>query len=856
MPAPASIAEFLDLVRRSGVLEDARLDAYLRQHPEHEDRATSLTGFARQTVRDGLLTQFQAEQFIAGKWKRFSIGKYRVLERLGSGGMGQVFLCEHKLMRRRVAVKVLPASKAEEPAALERFYREARAVASLDHPNLVRAFDIDQDADLHFLVMEFVEGASLQEIVRKHGPMDPIRAAHYLHQAAVGLDYANQVAGLIHRDIKPGNIMVDRMGVVKILDMGLARFFNDEADVLTRKYDESVLGTADYLSPEQAIDSHSVDIRADIYSLGATFYFVLTGQPPFPDGTVAQKLIWHQSKQPKPLAEVRRGLPGELVQVIERMMRKSPGERYSTPGEITGDLVALTSVPIPPPPDAEMPQLSLAAMAGATSAPSNPRAMAARLPAAGRSGAALGSSGAMNRPPVSGFTPASAISRASLDQTATPSPALAETELNPFRKMMTPGEPSPDRSVVERRTLESVYAARGLAGAGAPAGDGRVNRRSALILGSAGALTGLAALVWWLASGKSPATKPAAPEKAVAASRELIVNPAGGEYRTLLDAVRKSRPGDRIVIRATMIQETLQLDGRSFGRGDITIESGRADGLPVVWSPPANVSPTAHLVELIGYEGVRLKNVVFDGQGRIETPVRIACAAAGTTVQGVHVRGFTRTAIRLVDAVGQSDRPLSITGCRFQAGARADAGVHLSGTNSAKPLQFVRIVDNQFDGPFAAGVLGDGPASDLAIEWNRFHRAGDGVVWKKLDPDQTLRVRVDGNTFHELRTAGLRFGGAAAGSPSSVVVRRNLFSKCPTVLTIEDKTGPAFLESIGNVRDGSGGDGDLPLPARTEERIDFQSVDPASKEFLRYGRTSRLATASPDGGPVGVPPAP
>src|SRR5262249_50912874 len=210
-------------------------------------------------------------------------GTYRVLERLGWGGMGLVYLCEHKLMRRRVAVKGLPSAKSKDPAALDRFQREARAVAALDHPNIVHAYDIDQDESLHFLVMEYVDGASLQEIVKKVGPMDVHRAAHYMQQTCLGLEHAHD-AGLVHRDIKPGNILVDRSGVVKVLDMGLARFFNDEEDILTKKYDENVLGTADYLAPEQALDSHGVDIRADIYSLGATFYFLLTGRTPFGEG--------------------------------------------------------------------------------------------------------------------------------------------------------------------------------------------------------------------------------------------------------------------------------------------------------------------------------------------------------------------------------------------------------------------------------------------------------------------------------------------------------------------------------------------------------------------------------------------
>src|SRR6266436_2683586 len=289
MPAPTTIDDFLELVRKSGVVEEKRLSAHLDTLRSAATVPAEPRQLAIQLVRDGIITHFQAEQFLQGKWRRFTIGKYKVLERLGAGGMGSVYLCEHMLMRRRVAVKVLPAAKAEDPSSLERFYREARAVAALDHPNIVRAYDIDQADKLHFLVMEYVDGASFQELIKKFGPMDITRAAHYIRQAAIGLQHAHQTSGLVHRDVKPGNVLVDRTGIVKVLDMGLARFFHDEDDVLTKKYDENVLGTADYLAPEQALDSHGVDIRADIYSLGATFYFILTGSTPFSEGSVAQK---------------------------------------------------------------------------------------------------------------------------------------------------------------------------------------------------------------------------------------------------------------------------------------------------------------------------------------------------------------------------------------------------------------------------------------------------------------------------------------------------------------------------------------------------------------------------------------
>src|SRR5262249_53020737 len=365
MPSPTTIDEFLELVRKSGVVDEKKLATYLERARAAGPLPAEPAKMAGLLVRDGLLTHFQAEQFLQGEWRRFTLGNYKALEMLAAGGMGSVYLCEHKLMRRRVAVKVLPTTKADDTSSLERFYREARAVAALDHGNIVRAYDIDQDDRLHFLVMEYVDGASLQEIVKRTGRMDVLRAAHYVRQAAMGLQHAHETAGLVHRDIKPSNILVDRTGVVKILDMGLARFFHDEEDILTKKYDENVLGTADYLAPEQALDSHSVDIRADIYSLGATFYYCLTGRSPFNEGTVAQKLIWHQTRRPKPIRSIRPEAPGELVAVIERMMSKDPTQRYPTPKAVSDALAPWTQQPIAPPPEQEMPRLSPAAM-GAT----------------------------------------------------------------------------------------------------------------------------------------------------------------------------------------------------------------------------------------------------------------------------------------------------------------------------------------------------------------------------------------------------------------------------------------------------------------------------------------------------------
>jgi serine/threonine protein kinase len=363
MPAVPTVEQFLETVRRSDLIDGKALHAYVDAQRSAGTFPETAPLLARAMVRDGLLTRFQAGQVLQGKTRGFILNeKYKLLEHLGTGGMGSVYLCEHTAMLRRVAIKVLPLARAKDPSYLERFYREARAVARLDHPNIVRAHDIDHDGKIHFLVMEYIDGSSLQEIVSNHGPLDPTRAAHYVAQAALGLQHAHE-AGLVHRDIKPANLILDRQGTVKLLDLGLARFFHDD-DRLSKKYDETVLGTSDYLAPEQTMGS-DVDIRADVYSLGATFYFCLTGQTLFGEGTAAQKLIWHTTRQPRSIRALRPEVPEELADLVEkRMLAKDPAQRFQEPIEVFEALAAWTATPIPPPPEEEMPKLSLAAGTG------------------------------------------------------------------------------------------------------------------------------------------------------------------------------------------------------------------------------------------------------------------------------------------------------------------------------------------------------------------------------------------------------------------------------------------------------------------------------------------------------------
>lgn len=339
MPAPATNDAFLEMLAKSNLVERSTVDSAL----EGQAPFAAPGRLAGYLVKKGVLTKYQAEQLLQGRIANLYLGKYKILELLGRGGMGAVFLCEHKTMRRRVALKVLSTAKTKDASLVERFHREARAVGALNHPNIVQAYDVDAVGKTHYLVMEYVEGINLHDLVRKVGPLSVERAANYISQAADGLEHAFE-AGLVHRDIKPPNLLLSRPGIVKVLDMGLALFFKDDTDNLTAKFDSTtVLGTIDYLAPEQSMDSHAVDIRADIYSLGATLYYLLTSKTPFGDAPLAQKLLMINMREPKPIREVREDIPEGLATVIAKMLAKSPDDRYQRPEEVSAALAPWAS---------------------------------------------------------------------------------------------------------------------------------------------------------------------------------------------------------------------------------------------------------------------------------------------------------------------------------------------------------------------------------------------------------------------------------------------------------------------------------------------------------------------------------
>jgi serine/threonine protein kinase len=357
----------MDTLRQHRLLPDNQL----AQLPNlTHGRCGDARAFAKTLIQRGWLSVYQVNQLLDGKAEELIIGPYYVLEKLGQGGLSAVYKGKHREHGNLVAVKIIKAEVFASAEGRQQFLQEIDAMARLDHPNVVQFCDADEWKNTFYFAMEYVEGTDLGKVVRLTGALPVSQACDYIRQAALGLQHAYE-RNLVHRDIKPVNLFLTQIAekprlpspfatrhdaplsaaagkptmqlrpLIKILDWGLACMRNPRSNP-NEVADKSIVGTADYLAPEQARNAGAADIRSDLYGLGCSLYFLLTGQAPFPDGSLMQKIIQHQQAEPKPIETFREDVPATLTAIVQRMMAKNPDERFQTPASLAVALLPFT----------------------------------------------------------------------------------------------------------------------------------------------------------------------------------------------------------------------------------------------------------------------------------------------------------------------------------------------------------------------------------------------------------------------------------------------------------------------------------------------------------------------------------
>jgi len=334
-----AVDTFLKTVLRSGVLDREQLKTGFQTVPNgqrHDPRAV-----AEHFIKTGKLSRFQAVKLLAGTAKGLLLGPYQVLAPVGRGGMAAVYLARDSRNQQLVALKVLPPQKDDrQDRLLARFRREMDLCRLVTHRHIARTFEVGVKQGVYYIAMEFIPGSDLSKLVRRDGPLEVPRAARLFAEVASGLQHAHE-QGLVHRDLKPSNIRVTTHDHAKVLDLGLALLEGEQtADREVVGGDGYIVGSMDYIAPEQTFDACAVDGRADIYALGCSLYFSLTGQPPFPGGTSKDKILRHRNEEPEPLLDRNGQVPAKFAQLVHRMMAKDPQKRFASVELVRQELLA------------------------------------------------------------------------------------------------------------------------------------------------------------------------------------------------------------------------------------------------------------------------------------------------------------------------------------------------------------------------------------------------------------------------------------------------------------------------------------------------------------------------------------
>jgi serine/threonine protein kinase len=337
--------DLLPVIRSSGVLGDRQI-AEIKSKVLQGDYPMDSTALAERLVRDNLLTTFQAKRLLSNRPQGLIVGRYIILERIGSGSMGRVYRAHHVMMDRVVALKIIAPEISSNERVVARFQREMKLVGRLDHPNVVRAFDADQINRVLYIVMEYVAGASLSERLKQKGPIPAVEMIDYAAQAALGLAHAHE-QGIVHRDIKPSNILLNEDRRIKILDLGLGVLMEADSAATFATADGIAVGTVDYMSPEQAC-GREVDGRSDLYGLGCSMYHLMSGKLPFPGDSPIERLGKRIGGRHTPITEYLPEMPASFVRVLDKLLAHKPHERYATAAEAAKALQSLIRPKIRP----------------------------------------------------------------------------------------------------------------------------------------------------------------------------------------------------------------------------------------------------------------------------------------------------------------------------------------------------------------------------------------------------------------------------------------------------------------------------------------------------------------------------